>query len=95
VEIDLVPDPGSDDPVADAARTALARELEGRRDGAGWELVPHSEAWRRAAVRDAVARTDGLEDDGGSRAGGGAASRTGLAAGQARPVRSTRGATRA
>ena len=77
--IELVPDPGADDPAAQAALVALGRE-DGGGHAAGaddWSLVPHSDAWRVAAIRDAVAR--------------GATP----ASGQARPVRSTRGATRA
>jgi hypothetical protein len=77
VEIELVPDPGADDPAAQAALVALVRELPSGRAADDWSLVPHSAAWRFAAIHDAVARGSGLES------------------GQARPVRSTRGATRA
>ena len=62
MEIELVPDPGPDDPGARAARSALERELaNGSSEAEGdWRLVPHSEAWRLAAVKDAVGRSDGL-----------------------------------
>jgi hypothetical protein len=79
VEIEVVPDAGADDVAARAALAALEGELVAAR-GAGdgdWSLVPHSDAWRIAAVADAVARGASFES------------------GQARPVRSTRGATRA
>jgi len=63
MEIELVPDPGAGDPAAGAALAALERELasgpEGRRE---WGVVAHSTAWRRAGVRDAVSRADGLDD---------------------------------
>ena len=66
MEIELSPDPGADDPARRAALTALAGELGKAREGEdGWRLVPHSVAWRRAAVSAAVARTDGLEGDRG------------------------------
>ena len=61
MEIELAPDPGSDDPAARAALTALAGEAAGRGDDhGGWGLVAHSTAWWRAAVGEAVGRSDGL-----------------------------------
>lgn len=61
MEIELVPDPGENDPAARAAGAALERELaRGFEAEDDWALVPHSEAWRQAAVRDAVGRSDEL-----------------------------------
>jgi hypothetical protein len=76
VEIELVPDPGADDPSGRAARAAIARELaSGGGDGHDWGLVPHSGAWRRAALRDSVAGGERREDDrGGSGRGSGGGS---------------------
>ena len=78
-QIELVPDPGAEDPAAQAALVAFGCEVaSGREAGAdAWSLVPPSGAWRLAAIHDAVARAATLKS------------------GQARPVRSTRGATRA
>jgi hypothetical protein len=67
MEIELVPDPGPEDPAARAALSALARELaRSSGGGSGWGLVPHSGEWRAAAVRDAVGRAEGLQPTDGN-----------------------------
>jgi hypothetical protein len=61
VEIELVPDPGSGDPSAHAALVALTEAMRGGREGdAAWGLVPHSGAWWREAVSEAVGRSEGF-----------------------------------
>lgn len=63
MEIELVPEPGPDDPSARAALAAIAGELAKEPEAeADWGLVPHSAAWRLAAVRDAVGRGDELAE---------------------------------
>jgi hypothetical protein len=58
VEIELVPDPGADDPAAQAAAAALAHE--GSVDG----MLPaaYDGAWRRAGLLDAVERSPSPDD---------------------------------
>jgi hypothetical protein len=53
VEIELVPDPGADDPAAKAAAAALAQE------GSVDDVQPtaYHGAWRRAGLLDAVERS--------------------------------------
>jgi hypothetical protein len=50
VEIELVPDPGADDPASRATAAALERE------GLTADVLPaaYNGAWRRAGLRDAV-----------------------------------------
>ncbi len=63
MEIELVPDPGEDDPAARAAVAALAQE--GLLDVA--HAFAFEGAWRRAGLQDAVARSvtpDGMDPTG-------------------------------
>jgi hypothetical protein len=58
VEFELVPDPGANDPAAQAVAAALAQ------DGSGGEVLPaaYRGAWRRAGLLDAVERSPSPDD---------------------------------
>jgi hypothetical protein len=84
VEIELVPDPGTDDPASRAAHTALV----GEGMAADERPAAYDGAWRRAGLLDGVERGVGPSS----------AATTGAleaSAGYVPPARSTVGATRA